>query len=82
MLAPGTPGVCQVCQESFGSQGFVAIDTPKLIASDSEGSVDVFKLCYFDASTYLETSSQLCKQMALQTDPSRVIETGRGVHAE
>ncbi|KAK1292052.1 hypothetical protein QJS10_CPB17g01912 [Acorus calamus] len=64
------------------SEGFVWIDSPKLIAGSSEGGSAVFKLDYKGQPACLAQSPQLHKQMAICGDFGRVFEIGPVFRAE
>lgn len=61
--------------------GFTEIQTPKLVASATEGGANVFEVGYFDRSAYLAQSPQLYKQMLVGVF-ERVYETGPVFRAE
>ena len=62
--------------------GFIEINTPKLIAGESEGGSDVFRTDYFGSPACLAQSPQLYKQMAISSDLERVYEIGPVFRAE
>ena len=62
--------------------GFIEINTPKLIAGESEGGSDVFRTDYFGTPACLAQSPQLYKQMAISSDLERVYEIGPVFRAE
>ena len=61
--------------------GFVEIQTPKLVASATEGGADVFRVDYFGRPAYLAQSPQLYKQVMVGVH-ERVYETGPVFRAE
>ena len=61
--------------------GFTEIQTPKLVASATEGGANVFEVGYFGRSAYLAQSPQLYKQMLVGVF-ERVYETGPVFRAE
>uniref|UniRef100_A0A7N2N4Y4 aspartate--tRNA ligase n=1 Tax=Quercus lobata TaxID=97700 RepID=A0A7N2N4Y4_QUELO len=68
--------VGNVFRQFLLSEGFVEIQTPKLIAGSSEGGASVFKLDYKGKPACLAQSPQLHKQMAICGDFGRVFEIG------
>ena len=62
--------------------GFIQIQTPKIIAAASEGGSNVFELKYFDKRAYLAQSPQLYKQMLINADYGTVFEIGPVFRAE
>ncbi|GER32714.1 aspartate--tRNA ligase [Striga asiatica] len=64
------------------SEGFVDIDTPKLIAGSSEGGSAVFRLDYKGTPACLAQSPQLHKQMSICGGFGRVMEIGPVFRAE
>jgi nondiscriminating aspartyl-tRNA synthetase len=61
--------------------GFVEIQTPKLVASATEGGANVFAVDYFGGPAYLAQSPQLYKQVLVGVF-ERVYETGPAFRAE
>jgi aspartyl-tRNA synthetase len=52
----------QIIREFFVENGFVEIDTPKIIATATEGGADLFEVKYFDKIAYMAQSPQLYKE--------------------
>lgn len=52
----------QVIREFFISKGYIEIDTPKIIATATEGGANLFEVDYFGRSAYLAQSPQLYKE--------------------
>lgn len=52
----------QIIREYFISKGFVEVDTPKIIATATEGGANLFEVNYFGKSAYLAQSPQLYKE--------------------
>ncbi|KAK8202027.1 hypothetical protein M8818_005552 [Zalaria obscura] len=67
-------GVVSLFQEYLRSQGFVGIQTPKLLGAPSEGGSNVFEVKYFNSKAYLAQSPQLYKQMLISAGYERVME--------
>lgn len=69
-------------REFMEKREFTEINTPKIVASKSEGGSEVFELSYFQTKAYLAQSPQLYKQMAIIGDMQRVYEIGPVFRAE
>jgi len=63
-------------------EGFIEINSPKIIASASEGGTDLFPISYFDKEAFLAQSPQLYKQMMMAAGFDRVYETTTYFRAE
>lgn len=63
-------------REALMDSGFMEIYTPKLMATPSESSAELFHLDYFGGTAYLAQSPQLFKQMAIASGLERVFEIG------
>ena len=74
--------VCALFRESLQKQGFVELQTPKIVAGESEGGAGVFRTDYFGSAACLAQSPQLYKQMAIAADMERVMEVGPVFRAE
>jgi nondiscriminating aspartyl-tRNA synthetase len=68
-------------RRTLGELGFVEIQTPKIVATATEGGANVFKLDYFGRDAYLAQSPQFYKQMLVGVF-ERVFETGPVFRAE
>jgi nondiscriminating aspartyl-tRNA synthetase len=68
-------------REFLGTQEFVEIQTPKLVAGAAEGGAEVFKVDYFGQEATLAQSPQLYKQMMVGVF-ERVFEIGPAFRAE
>lgn len=69
-------------REALLQEDFIEINTPKLIAGESEGGSEVFRTDYFGQSACLAQSPQLYKQMAISADLNKVFEIGPVFRAE
>ena len=69
-------------REFLTKKGFLEIHTPKLMATPSESSSDLFEVKYFDRAAYLAQSPQLYKQMAIASGLEKVFEIGPIFRAE
>jgi len=63
-------------------KGCIEIQTPKIIASSSEGGTDLFPISYFEREAFLSQSPQLYKQMMMATGLDRVYEIATYFRAE
>jgi nondiscriminating aspartyl-tRNA synthetase len=68
-------------RSALSEQGFVEIQTPKIVASATEGGANVFKLDYFGRPAYLAQSPQFYKQTMVGVF-ERVFEVGPVFRAE
>lgn len=76
-------GVCTLFREYLLKDGFIEIQTPKILGGASEGGSSVFTLKYFGDDACLAQSPQLYKQMAAAcSDLERVFEIGPVFRAE
>jgi len=74
--------VSTLFREALLAQGFIEINTPKLIGGESEGGANAFHADYFGKDACLAQSPQLYKQMAIASDLNRVFEIGPVFRAE
>lgn len=68
--------------EYLEKQGFIEIQTPKIMATPSESRAELFKLEYFGQTAYLAQSPQLFKQMAIASGLERVFEVAPAFRAD
>ncbi len=61
---------------------FVELHTPKLMASASESSAELFEVGYFDTKAYLAQSPQFFKQMAQSAGFGKIFEVGPAFRAD
>lgn len=66
---------------ALDARGFVEIQTPKIVASATEGGANVFRLDYFGRDAYLAQSPQFYKQTMVGVF-ERIYETGSVFRAE
>ena len=64
--------VLQYGREHLIKEGFMEMNSPKIIASASEGGTNLFPMMYFDTPAYLSQSPQLYKQLAVLGGLERV----------
>ncbi|MBW9221386.1 aspartate--tRNA(Asn) ligase [Methanothermococcus sp. SCGC AD-155-M21] len=63
-------------------EGFIEVNTPKLVASATEGGTELFPISYFEKEAFLGQSPQLYKQMLMAAGFDRVFEIGPIFRAE
>ena len=74
--------VLQYGREHLIEEGFSEMNSPKIIASASEGGTNLFPMMYFDTPAFLSQSPQLYKQLAVLGGLERVFEIGPAFRAE
>lgn len=62
--------------------GFMEVNTPKLVASATEGGTELFPITYFEREAFLGQSPQLYKQMMMGTGFDKVYEIAPIFRAE
>ncbi|KAI0172168.1 aspartyl-tRNA synthetase [Hypoxylon sp. FL1284] len=75
-------GICNIFRSSLDDQGFIEIQTPKLMPAATESGAEVFRVNYFGRNAFLAQSPQLSKQSAISADFGRVYEIGPVFRAE
>lgn len=68
-------------RETLNARGFTEVQTPKIVASATEGGANVFKIDYFGRDAYLAQSPQFYKQIMVGVF-ERVYEVGPVFRAE
>ncbi|MCD7781554.1 MAG: aspartate--tRNA(Asn) ligase [Methanosphaera sp.] len=66
----------------FYDNDFTEINTPKLVASATEGGTELFPITYFEKEAFLGQSPQLYKQTMMATGLDKVFEIGQIFRAE
>jgi aspartyl-tRNA synthetase len=74
--------VLQYGRDHLITEGFKEINSPKIIASASEGGTNLFPMMYFDTPAFLSQSPQLYKQLTILGGMERVFEIGPAFRAE
>jgi aspartyl-tRNA synthetase len=69
-------------REFLSKEGFVEMQTPKIIAAGAEGGATLFPVAYYDKKAFLSQSQQLYKQMMLAAGFEKVFEIGPTFRAE
>ena len=62
--------------------GFVEVQTPKIVASATEGGANLFNVKYFEDEAFLSQSPQLYKEILISAGVGRVFEVGPAFRAE
>jgi len=73
--------VLQTTREYLTSQGFIEVNTPKIVATATESGAALFPISYFDREAFLSQSPQLYKEV-LTGAFERVFEIGPIFRAE
>jgi len=73
--------VLKATREFLSGEGFIEVNTPKIIATATEGGASLFPLAYFEREAFLAQSPQLYKEQ-LVVDFERVFEIGPAYRAE
>lgn len=63
-------------------EGFIEMQTPKLISAGAEGGATLFPVVYYNKKAFLSQSQQLYKQMMLAAGFEKVFEIGPTFRAE
>jgi aspartyl-tRNA synthetase len=66
----------------FFDNGFIEINTSKIVAAATEGGTDLFPIAYFEKEAFLNQSPQLYKQMMMAAGFEKVYEIGPIFRAE
>ncbi|MEM2954507.1 MAG: aspartate--tRNA(Asn) ligase [Candidatus Nanoarchaeia archaeon] len=74
--------ICQAIREFLTNNGFIEIQTPKIIGMGAEGGATLFPIKYYDKKAYLAQSQQFYKQMAQLAGFDRTFEIGPSFRAE
>ncbi|MCK4718028.1 MAG: aspartate--tRNA(Asn) ligase [Thermoplasmata archaeon] len=74
--------ILEAVREVLLSHEFLEINTPKIVATATEGGTALFPMEYFEAPAYLNQSPQLYKQILMASGLDRVMELGPAFRAE
>jgi len=69
-------------REFFFENNFVEVNTPKLVASATEGGTELFPISYFEREAFLGQSPQLYKQMLMGSGLDQIFEIAQIFRAE
>lgn len=74
--------VLRAVREYFRSVGSTEINTPKIVATGTEGGTELFPITYFGQEAFMNQSPQLFKQLMVGSGLERVFEIGPIFRAE
>ncbi|MGZ8888925.1 MAG: aspartate--tRNA(Asn) ligase [Halobacteriota archaeon] len=74
--------VLQEVRAFLVARDFIEIQTPKMVATATEGGTQLFPISYFDREAFLNQSPQLYKQIMMAAGLERVFEVGPIFRAE
>ena len=74
--------VLQAVREAFREQECTEINTPKIVATGTEGGTELFPITYFGREAFMNQSPQLFKQLMAGSGLERVYEIGPIFRAE
>ncbi|ADJ15983.1 aspartate--tRNA(Asn) ligase [Halalkalicoccus jeotgali] len=74
--------VLRAVRESFREIGCTEINTPKIVATGTEGGTELFPITYFGQEAFMNQSPQLFKQLMVGSGLERVFEIGPIFRAE
>jgi len=69
-------------REAFRSLGCTEINTPKIVATGTEGGTELFPITYFGREAFMNQSPQLFKQLMVGSGLEKVFEIGPIFRAE
>jgi nondiscriminating aspartyl-tRNA synthetase len=69
-------------RRALTDQGFLEVETPKILRQGAEGGATLFAVEYFESRAYLAQSPQLYKQMLMSAGFERVFEIAPAFRAE
>ena len=74
--------VLRAVREKFRDLGCSEINTPKIVATGTEGGTELFPITYFGEEAFMNQSPQLFKQLMVGSGLERVFEIGPIFRAE
>jgi aspartyl-tRNA synthetase len=74
--------VLRTARETFRDLGATEINTPKIVATGTEGGTELFPISYFGREAFMNQSPQLFKQLIAGSGVERVFEIGPIFRAE
>lgn len=74
--------IIRAFREFLLKEGFTEIQTPKIVATGTEGGSQLFPVQYFERQAYLAQSPQFYKQIMVGSGFERVFEVGHAYRAE
>ncbi len=72
----------RIIREFLINRGFMEVNTPKIIATATEGGTELFTVKYFEKECYLSQSPQLYKEILMSSGFDRVFEIAPAFRAE
>lgn len=74
--------VLYAARDFLRKEGFIEVNTPKIVSQGAEGGAMLFPISYFDKEAFLNQSPQLYKQILMAAGFDRVYEIGPIFRAE
>jgi nondiscriminating aspartyl-tRNA synthetase len=74
--------VLRAMREHFRAEGCSEINTPKIVATGTEGGTELFPITYFGREAFMNQSPQLFKQLTAGSGLEKVFEIGPIFRAE
>jgi nondiscriminating aspartyl-tRNA synthetase len=74
--------VLRAVRDYFRGEGCTEINTPKIVATGTEGGTELFPVTYFGREAFMNQSPQLFKQLMVGSGLERVFEVGPIFRAE
>lgn len=74
--------ILRAVRESFREMDCTEINTPKIVATGTEGGTELFPITYFGQEAFMNQSPQLFKQLMVGSGLERVFEIGPIFRAE
>ncbi|MEM0215536.1 MAG: aspartate--tRNA(Asn) ligase [Archaeoglobaceae archaeon] len=69
-------------REFLYEEGFIEVQTPKIVSTATEGGTELFPISYFEKEAFLNQSPQLYKQILMSAGFEKVLEIGPIFRAE
>ncbi|MFC6988022.1 aspartate--tRNA(Asn) ligase [Haloplanus sp. GCM10025708] len=74
--------ILRAVRDYFRSVGCTEINTPKIVATGTEGGTELFPITYFGQEAFMNQSPQLFKQLMVGSGLERIFEVGPIFRAE
>ena len=74
--------ILQSVRSFLCEEGFIEVNTPKIVSTATEGGTELFPISYFEKEAFLNQSPQLYKQVLMASGLERVFEIGPIFRAE
>ncbi len=72
----------QSVRQFLSEEGFIEVNTPKIVSTATEGGTELFPISYFEKEAFLNQSPQLYKQVLMGAGFEKVFEVGPIFRAE